>query len=321
METMSQSRNDKRDIRYRQFAGGYAQVEDTQLRSLLEGYRQGLFRRNEVRVFAGRLEQAALHQESNVSLYRIVNCHSQRKGNRRLSESEIQTAVEKLDQLLPDLVAQMKTKSHSEQQQPHLKPVPRKVMRHIARGGATTVEALLCFAYLLRRIPQRKSMQRLKPNEYYARFTYAEFKAWTGVHRATASRILQRLIDRGYLNTLPVAKQNENRYGQLFIDGAIISLIRPRQACGRRKPHNGRPQRPAASACEKTSTPPTDLINSPTEKRSTLKNINPKTEIKERERLVLSLKGGFFGKHSDPHLQRIAERAAQEAENVLDQAA
>ena len=102
---MSQNRNDKRSIRYRQFAGGYAQVLGTLLRALFEGYRQGLFRRNEVCVFAARLEQAALHEKSNVALYRIINCNSQRKGNRRLSEGEIRTAVEKLDRLLPELQA------------------------------------------------------------------------------------------------------------------------------------------------------------------------------------------------------------------------
>ncbi|MCI0335114.1 MAG: hypothetical protein L0228_18040 [Planctomycetes bacterium] len=182
---MSQHRNDKRNIRYRQFAGGYAQVLGTLFRALLEGYRQDHFRRNEIRVFAARLEQSALHEKSNVSLYRIVNCNSQRKGNRRLSEGEIQTAVETLDRLLPELQAPFDLEQARAEREPQLKPVARKVLRHIARGGATTVEALLCFAYFLRRIPQVKSMQRLLPNEYYARFRYAEFEAWTGVHRAT----------------------------------------------------------------------------------------------------------------------------------------
>ena len=164
-------------------------------------------------------------------------------------------------------------------------------------------------------------MQRLMPNEFYARFTYAEFEALTGVHRATASRILQRLIDRGYLNTVAVSKQNENRYGQLFIDGSMLSLIRPRQAARRRKAQASRPQGTVAAACEKKSTPPKDLINSPTEKRSTLINIDPKTEIQERKRLVLRLKEGFLGRHSDPVLQRIAARAAQMADEATIQAA
>jgi hypothetical protein len=164
-------------------------------------------------------------------------------------------------------------------------------------------------------------MQRLIPDEFYARLTYTEFEAWTGVHRATASRILQRLIDRGYLNTVAVSKQNENRYGQLFIDGSMLSLIRPRQAARRRKAQASRPQGTVAAACEKKSTPPKDLINSPAEKRSTLINIDPKTEIQERKRLVLRLKEGFLGRHSDPVLQRIAARAAQMADEATIQAA
>ena len=186
---MSHNRNDKRNIRYRQFAGGYAQALDTQLRALLEGYRQGIFGRNEVRAFAGRLEQEALHEDSSVSLNRIINCHSQRKGNRRLSEGEIQTAVEKLDQFLPALQAEYEAEWRREEREPQAKPVARKVLRHIARGSATTVEALFCFAYFMRRIPQRKPMQRLIPDEHYARLRYAEFEAWTGVHRATQDAI------------------------------------------------------------------------------------------------------------------------------------
>ncbi len=316
---MPQNRNDKRNVRYRQFAGGYAQALDTKLRAILAGYRQGHFGRNEVRVFAGQLEQAALHEKSRVSLYRIINCQSQRKGNRRLSEGEIQTAVEKLDQFLPNLQAECESEWHRDEREPQVKPVARKVLRHIARGSATTVEALFCLAYFLRRIPQRKPMQRLERDEHYARLKYAEFEAWSGVHRATQSRILQRLVSRGYLNTAPVHKQNENCYGQLFIDGPMLSLVRPRQTTRRRPPTDQR--KGCSSACEKKSTPLRDLVNTPIEKRSTLRNLNPKTDILEREKLVTRLKEGVFGKHRDPDLQRIAYRAAQMADEIADQAA
>jgi len=317
---MSHNRNDKRNIRYRQFAGGYAQALDTKLRAILEGYRQGHFGRNEVRVFAGRLEQAALHEKSGVSLYRIINCQSQRKGNRRLSEGDIQTAVETLDQFLPTLQAECESEWHREEREPQVKPVARKVLRYIARGSATTVEALFCFAYFLRRIPQRKPMQRLKPNEHYARLRYSEFETWTGVHRATQSRIFQRLVARGYLNTAPVHKQNENSYGQLFIDGPMLSLVRPRQA-NRRRPRAAEQPQAVPSGCEKKSTPLRDLVNTPTEKKSTLRNSNPKTEIQEEEKLLLRLKDSSLARHRDPEMQRIAQRAAQMVDNITTQAA
>ena len=144
------ARNDKASIRYRQFEGGYAQVLDSQLRAVLAGYQRGLLRRNEVRVFAGRLEQAALHHSSKVTLHRIINCQSQRKGNRRMTDGEIQTAIETLDRTLSPLQRECETERPAVN-----KPVARRVLRHIARGSATTVEALFCFAYFLRSIPQR----------------------------------------------------------------------------------------------------------------------------------------------------------------------
>ena len=299
------ARNDKGSIRYRQFVGGYAQALDSQLRAVLTGYQRGLLSRNAVRVFAGRLEQTALHQASKVTLHRIVNCQSQRKGNRRLSSGDIQTAIETLDRELPSLQQECEAERPTAS-----KPVARKVLRHIARGSATTVEALFCFAYFLRRIPQRKPMHRLQSNEYYARLRYAEFEAWTGVHRATQSRILHRLVARGFVNTAPVHKQNENAYGQLFIDGPLLSLVRPRQAIRRK-----------LWATEKTSTPMQESVNAPTQKKSTLRNLNPKTEILEQERLIHGLKNGFLGRHCDPELRRMATRALQMVENLVPQAA
>jgi hypothetical protein len=245
-----------------------------------------------------------LHHSSKVTLHRIINCQSQRKGNRRMIDGEIQTAIETLNQVLPTLQREAEA-----EQAPAKKPVARRVLRHIARGGATTVEALFCFAYFLRRIPQRKPMHRLQSNEYYARLRYAEFEAWTGVHRATQSRILHRLVSRGYLNTAPVHKQNENCYGQLFIDGPLLSLVRPRQVAKRGAP------------TKKTSTPSQDLVNAPVEERSTLRNLNPKTEIQERKKLVSRLKDDFLGRHHDPGLQRIAARAAQMLNDASSQAA
>ena len=70
--------NDKKSIRYLQFQDGYVKVADTQLRALLEGYRLGYFRRNEVRVFAARREFEARHPNSKrLTLGRVLNCDSQ----------------------------------------------------------------------------------------------------------------------------------------------------------------------------------------------------------------------------------------------------
>ena len=308
----------KKSVNYRQFQGGYARVPSSTLRAVLEGYRLGQLRRAEVRVFAAQCEAAALHKDSRVSLYRIVNCQSQQKGNRRMSHAEIETAAATLGKVLPKCEAQLSGSSEDSQKPATTKPVARRVLRHIARGGATTVEALFYFAYFMRRIPQRKPMQRLRPNEHYARFRYRDFEAWTGVHRATQSRLFKRMPSRGFLNTVPVAKQNENAFGQLFIDGPMLSLVRRRQS------HRGLTtpgSNSSANRQQERSTPPGDLVNTRRSKTSTLRNRNPRTEIQRRESSNLELRDCYLARHGDPNLRRIALRASQMQEQLLQQAA
>lgn len=314
---MSGARKGKRNnVRYQQFQGGYARVAAAQLQGLLEGYRLGIFRRNEVRVFAGRWEREALHRDSLVTLYRVINCQSQRKGNRRLSHAAIAAAAATLDEHLPRL--QEQCAAGAGEANAELKPVARRLLRHVAHGGATTVEALMCFAYFLRRIPQRKPLQRLRPEEHYARFRYAEFEAWTGVHRATQSRTLLRLMHRGYLNVVPVHKQNENAYGQLFVDGGVLSLVRPRQGVRRK---TEKQEAPGKVRVEKRSTPLALLDNASRKKKSSLRNSNPKTEIRDRECFIMGLKKGVLARSGDAELVRIALRAAQIEEQRLWQVA
>jgi len=154
----------------------------------------------------------------------------------------------------------------------------------------------------------------LLPEERYARIKYADFQEWTGVHRASQCRMLRRLIERGYLNTVPVVKQNENAYGQLFIDGQQISQVRTRQTVRRSVI-------PKSARRDKKSTPPREKVNAPQHKRSTLRNVNLKKEIEEEKRFVSGLKKGFLGQHRDPDMQRIALKAAQMVENRVRQAA
>ena len=312
------SRSNKQSVRYRQFQGGYAKVPASQLRAMLEAYRLGLFRRNEVRVFAARWEAVALHKNSSVSLYRIVNCQSQNKGHRRLSHADIDAADTKLSRWLPQLEAKVLSPSDVVQSQAIPKPVARRVLRHIARGGATTVEALFYLAFFMRRIPQRKPMQRLESDEHYARFRYAEFETWAGVRRTSQSRLFRRILTRGLLSTVPVHKQNENAYGQLFIDGPMLSLVRRRQTV--RRPTT-KQSRMAPTGCEKRSTPCEVSANTPRYIRASLINRNPKIEIKRPEKTVLNLKQGLFASHADPELRRIALRAVQMTEQCLPQAA
>jgi len=311
-------RGNKQSVRYRQFQGRYAQVEATQLQALLEGYRQGIFRRNEVRVFAGMLEEKSLHEDSAVTLYRVINCRSTDKGNRHLSRREIDAAAAKLKEHLPMMKNQVESRSPRDERRVPRKPVARRVLRYIARGEATTVEALFCFAYFLRRISQRKPMQRLQAEEHYARFRYAEFEAWTGVHRGTQSRVLKRLKIEGFLNTVPVHKQNENAYGQLFIDGEMLTLVRPRQTVRLRSTASA--QRPELRL-EKKSTHLGKSSNTPRRKKSTLRNLDPKREIEKEKGLAQRLKSGVLAGHPNAEMRRIALRAAQMVGVEMQQAA
>ncbi len=309
------SRNSKSSVRYRQFQRGYAKVPANELRAVLEGYRQGVFRRNEVRVFAARWEAESLHEDSKVSIYRIINCKSKWKGHRRLSHAHIDDAVTKLNRLLPEIKLKLTELPEDDRPKTSEKPVARRVLRHVARGGATTVESLFYFAYFMRRIPKRWQLQLLKHGEHYARFRYADFEAWTGVHRATQSRLFQRILSRGYLDAIEVHKENENINGQLFVDGPMLSLVRRHQSRLPKQPNAD------GSVRKKRSTPATLLVSTSPQKKSTLLyNGNPKTEIKRPE-TVFNFNGGIFAGHADPEIRRIALRAAQMTEQCQLQAA
>lgn len=311
---MSKGNRTRKNIRYWQFEGGYAQAREFELRAVLEGYRQGHFRRNEVRVYAARLEHLARHPNARrLDLARILNCHSHLKGNRRLSQRQIDDATSNLDAMLPVILSKQESQFESEGRRGTRKPVARKVLQHIARGGATTVEALFYFAYFMTRIPPRAARDRLMANEHYARIRYCDFQAWTGVHRATQSRLMPRIVARGYLNSVEVRKRNENRYGQLFIDGPMTSLVRKRQVPSKSQRPQKALQRAETHQREKRSTPTKEKVNAPRYKWSTLDNKNPKTEIEEHEKLVERLNSPRPAGHMGAAFERIRLRAAQMA--------
>lgn len=269
----------KKSIYYKQFkSGGYAQITVGELRALMEGYRLGHLKRNEVRLFAARWEHSVRHQDSKTSLYAIVNKGTKQKNNRRLSHRQIDVSAAVLDEWIPQLCEQV-VDDYSRR----VRPVSRKVLKHIARGCCTTAEALFLFAYFMRRMPQCDTRERLNPHEHFARFRYADFQRWTGIRRETQCRLLPRLMERGFLNTVKTPKYEENGYGQLFVDGFALSLTRLHQQPRRR------PKR-QASAKKKKSTPPKHLVNAPWKKKSTLIENNPKSDIQEEKRVFERLK-------------------------------
>ena len=132
-------------IDYFEFRDGYAVSTRAEVLRVIAGYRSRRLRRNELRLFAARLEMTALHKKSKVDLARILNCRSGVNGVRRLSNSVIAGATTTLDSF------------HLEQQWASSGPsravlIARRVLRHIAQGRCTSNEAVVLLYYMVRRI-------------------------------------------------------------------------------------------------------------------------------------------------------------------------
>lgn len=285
----------RKGIDYFEFRDGYAVTTEAEVMGLIAGCRDGRLRRNEVRLFAARLERRALHKKSKVDLARILNCRSGTRGVRRLRTSEIERAAEVLSGRLLERRGEISRSIL----------LSRKVLRHIAQGRCTMNEAVVLLYYMVRRIRQSKPIQRLKSGERYARFTYRALEQVSGIPRANVSRAVARLKTRGWLNTVDVPKRNENAYGQLFVDGVLISLAGARRPVNNRGRKRGRGER---------------NDNTPVNETTTLrKNYYPKTriraiheEIREERRHGVTLSDDF---------ERIKRRAKQMRAELLDEAA
>lgn len=282
-------RKNKKSINYLEFQGGYALVCTTVIDAVIHAYREGLFRKNELRVFAALHERSAMHKETRVDLYRAVNHGSGIKGVKRLSHKEIDAALEAVMEVV------------AETDDGQRKPVSRKFLRYIAKGSASGAETLMLLYYCKRRIRQPKAYGRLAKKERFARFTYRELSEASGLRRATLSDALGRLTHRGLLNTAAVAKQNENVYGMLYIDGARVSLTRV-----------GADNVPYRVAVKKTVTPVKQNRMTPPEKTATLKNEDPKTEIKGASLIDKKEQGDRMLRRAmqskDPVIRGVAER-------------
>jgi hypothetical protein len=263
--------------------------------AVIAGYKAGKLKRNELRVFAARLEETALHEKSRVELARILNCNSGMKGVRRLRDSEIRGAGNTLDAWLGTEAA--------ESSRPVI--VSRRVLRHIAQGRSTSNEAVVLLYYMARRVRQAKPLERLKAGERYARFTYGELEELSGIPRANVSRAVARLKDRGWLNTVDVAKQNENVYGQLFVDGALISFS------AARRPVNNRGRKKAQDE---------QNDNTPLHETTTLiKKTYPKTRISSFHEEIVEETGRRASLSAE--FERIKRRAEQMKAELMRQAA
>lgn len=297
------SRRKRSDVNYMEFRDGYVLVQRTELAAIIEGYRTRKLRRCELRVYAAMCEEAVLHQQSKVDIAHILNCKSDVKGIRRLSKGRIEKTQAKVRAIID---------SASQDECGRRIAISRKMLRHAARGGATSNEIIVMLFYCLRRLRQNRRLRRLERTERYARFKYRDLEEVSGIPRANVCRAVARLRDKGFLNTAWVNKRNENKYGLLFVDGPLVSLSCPRQGASRR-------QRPRPAAHE-TELIPSRIDNAPRHEPTTLINENPKTSYQRSFHTAFSMKA-LARTSRQAEFDRIRRRAEQMRAELVEQAA
>ncbi len=242
-------------IDWAEFRGNYSVVNRSEIKAILMGYRHGQIRKNELRVYAARLETRALHPKSKVDIYRIVN--PQKSRRRRIPAGAVARSLETVDDVLRDVAAGKRKIV-----------VSRKMLRFIARGGCSCTEAVVLLFYCYRRKKQDRRLERLREGERYARFTYAMLSEACGAHPSNISRAVSRLRIRGILATRFVNQESVNCYGQLFVDGPSVSLT---------------PQHEVMDGDAGKATPSQDFAKTPAGFSSCPRKTDPKRRILERK--------------------------------------
>ncbi len=233
----------------------------------------------------------------------IVNCKSGIKGIRRLSRGEIERAQAKVRATL---------ESAQQEDSEWRIAVSRRMLKHAARGGSTSNETIVMLYYCMRRLPQERRLDRLEESERYARFRYRDLETVSGIPRANVCRAVAKLRAKGILNTAWVRKQNENKFGLLFVDGPIVSLSCPRQGKNRSK-------KPKTALHESTTTL-RRIDNAPWHESTTLINDNPRTDNQRGIDGVFARKAAAKATRQT-EFERIRQRAEQMKAEWVEQAA
>jgi len=280
-----------------EYRGGFALFTKSEAEAIITGYRDGLVKKDTLRVFAAMKEKGALHSKSKVDLSRITNSKSETKGVKRLRTGIIEREGDRLAPLL-------KTSPEATERR---KSISRRALRAMAQGRLSCTESIVLLMYFAKRITQVKPLKRLEVGERYARFTFRELEELSGISRANISRAVASLKAKGFLSTVAVVKLNENQFGLLFVDGVLLTLIPEAARKDRSKP-------PAPVRMHEKATPPLQFNNSPLIKSATLKKNYPKREI-------LKNKLGSFSHVDKSEWERIQLRGRMIKENLEGQAA
>lgn len=271
----------------KEYKEGFSVIKETEILAVLrEVKREKRGAKNLLRVFAAKHEKKSLHGNSRVDLYRIINAKAEEKGIKRLSCGEIEKAEKRLNSL------QVEDKKRT-------RAVSRVILRQVALGMLSTSETQLFLFYSSRRITEgKRRLQRLIVGERYARFKYRELQELSGLSPAKASEALARLKEKGILHTIEVKKQNENHYGQLFVDGWLISLVRKMVDCVKK----------VVEKLTKRERPGGEKGSTPHHKRERLRKDYPKNLIKKEKEINNWIKKA--GEEKNPLFQRLYKKCA-----------
>lgn len=290
----------KKGIERDEFAGNYTVALREELLTIIGAYRSRKLSKDKLRVYAAMLERRALYAKSKVDLHGIVN--AKRSVAHTISRARIASIECELRNLLRDLPTDGKKVA-----------VSRKMVQYIARGQATCSEGLVLLFYCVRRLKQRRRLERLREGERYARFRYRMLADLAGCDRTTVGRAVEKLRRRGYIQTLEVQQRNRDYYGCLFVDGPLVSLT---SQVGR-----------GTRSAPKLPAPAADSADAPSPFLPTPENTDPKTRIPNERNFAFRLRehdGVLEAKIVSPRRRacaefaRIQERAAQMRASFAD---
>lgn len=199
--------------RNQEFNTNYALVSLRLLHSLFDAVKEGLIKTDELRVWAALVELGEQPEGGEpTSLYKIAN----NRPKCTLSKKKIVKAENLLQSL--NLCHDRSIKDGER------KPIPRVIIRHIARGMSSKAVLIVCLFYFSRRIHQRTPLRHLYRWERYARFTYAQVQEQTGIYKATTCHAIELLTQKRLIKVISPNQTLINRYGLIFVDGELIRM-------------------------------------------------------------------------------------------------
>lgn len=218
-DRMSKKRNKNKQEKH--FQGGYIRASRLQCDLLLELAKAAKGEGNKLKVHQTRIFAALLIKKGspnqNFSTDWLINGD---EPKRRMTKGQQKTALDRLKEIKEGFELETDEKSKWDVK------IPSKVLFQMARGKILALRAVLLILYFSRRMTQKKPYKGLKKGECYARINYKEVSELLGYSRSRICECMKWLRKNLLLFVVSMKKQNENRYGMCFVDGAQIGTKR-----------------------------------------------------------------------------------------------